>query len=186
MLTTVALLLLAATAPAEQSTMPRQQDANPVDQRPVQQERPTDPLFARAPVATDDPAFVLTTIESARQGVADARAAGEALSPPQLRDAATKIARQNETTLQRLEMLAKRKGWRLPEGNPDRATSLPDASPDRSAANFIIHQISFHESTLAQFRAQLGGNGDADLKRALRESLPGYQQNLELLLRLKL
>jgi hypothetical protein len=186
MIAPVALILLAATTPAGPSTLPAQQDANPVGQRPVQQEQPTDPLFARVPVATDDPAFVLTTIENARQGVADARAAGEALARPQLRDAATKIARQNELTLQRLETLAKRKGWRLPEGNPDRATSLPDASADRAAANFIVHQISYHESTVAQFRAQLGGEGDAELKRALKDSLPGYEQNLELLLRLKL
>jgi len=186
MIAPFALLLLAATTPARETTLPRQRDANPVEQRPTQQEQPTDPLFARTPVATDDPAFMLTTIENVRQGVTDAHAAGEAIARPQLRDVAAKIAQQNELTLQRLETLAKRKGWRLPEGNPDRETTLSGSSADRAAANFVIHQISYHENTLAQFRAQLDGKGDADLKRALRESLPGYQQNLELLLRLKL
>jgi hypothetical protein len=38
---------------------------------------------------------------------------------------------------------------------------------------------------VAQFRAQLAGNGDADLKHALREALPGYEKNLQLLLTLK-
>jgi len=188
MIGSFALVLLYAAAPAEEVSLPRQRDANPVEQRAVQQEQPIDPLFARPQVATDDPAFVLVAIESTRQGVAEARAAGQVLGQPQLRDAAGKIARQNEAVRQRLEALAKHKGWRIPETNPGRATTFPD--PDSGAArygaNFIIHQISFHENTLAQYRAQLSGSGDADLKRALRETLPGYQKNLELLLRLKL
>ena len=65
-------------------------------------------------------------------------------------------------------------------------TCRPLANDSRTAANFIKQQISFHENTVAQFRAQLNGNGDQDLKRELREALPGYEQNLELLLRLKL
>lgn len=188
MIGSIALVLLYATAPAEEVSLPRQRDANPVEQRAVQQEQPIDPLFARPQVATDDPAFVLGAIESTRQGAVDARAAAQMLGQPQLREAAGKIARQNEAARQRLEALAKRKGWRIPESNPDRSTTVPDSDSGaaRSGANFIIHQISYHENTLAQYRAQLGGGGDADLKRALRETLPGYQKNLELLLRLKL
>lgn len=184
----IALLLLYAAAPAEEVSLPRQRDANPVEQRPAQQEQPTDPLFARPQVATDDPAFVLVAIESTRQGAVDARSAGQMLDQPELRDVAGKIARQNEAARQRLEALAKRKGWRIPQANPGRTTTLPDSDSGaaRSGANFIIHQISYHENTLAQYRAQLSGSGDADLKRALRETLPGYQRNLELLLRLKL
>lgn len=185
-LTLALLLLLGRTAVAETTTMPRQRDANPVDQRAVGQERPTDPLFDREFVATDDPAFVLGAIESSRQGVFDARSAAEQLRKEELRTAAASIERQNESTRTRLESLAKRKGWRLPEGNPQRATTLPATGEARTAANFIVNQISFHEATLAQFRAQLGGSGDAELKRALRDSLPGYQKNLDLLLRLKL
>ena len=49
------------------------------------------------------------------------------------------------------------------------------AATRRTGADFIVQQISFHESTVAQFRAQLNGKGDADLKRELREALPGYQ-----------
>jgi NAD(P)-dependent dehydrogenase (short-subunit alcohol dehydrogenase family) len=37
---------------------------------------------------------------------------------------------------------------------------------------------------LAKFRAQLGGDGDASLKNTLRNAVPRYQENLELLLRL--
>lgn len=188
MIGSIALVLLYASAPADEVSLPRQRDANPVEQRPVQQEQPTDPLFAKPQIATDDPAFVLGAIESTRQGAAEARAAGQVLGQPQLRDAAAKIARQNESVRQLLEALAKRKGWRLPATNPDRATTFPDSESGaaRYGANFIIHQISYHENTLAQYRAQLSGSGDVDLKRALRETLPGYQKNLELLLRLKL
>ena len=99
-------------------------------------------------------------------------------------DAAERIRKQNETTYQRLEMLAKGKGWRLPADNPQRVSTLRTAGEARTAANFIVSQIATHQATIAQFRAQLGGNGDAQLKRALQETLPGYQENLYLLLRL--
>ncbi|HEV7610110.1 MAG TPA: DUF4142 domain-containing protein [Steroidobacteraceae bacterium] len=186
MIETIALILLFANPPAEVTTLPRQRDANPVADRPVQQEQPTDPLFARPLTATDDPAFVLGAIESARQGAMDARDAEQAVANAGLRDAAVKIARQNELTRDRLETLAKRKGWRLPADNPARASTLPASSAARTGANFIITQISSHESTVAQYRAQLAGHGDAELKRALRQTLPGFEKNLDLLLRLKL
>jgi hypothetical protein len=179
-------LLLADPPSGDTVTLPRQRDANPVEQRPAQQQNPTDPLFDRTIVATDDPAFVLTAIESSRQGEIDARTAEKVLRNPRLRDAAARIARQNEAARTRLESLAQHKGWRLPEGNPERATTLPASGEARAGANFIINQISFHQATLAQYRAQLDGKGDAELRRALRESLPGYQKNLDLLLRLKL
>jgi hypothetical protein len=182
----VFLLVLGEFAAAGTPTLPRQRDANPVEQRRVQQERPTDPLFDRQFVATDDPAFMLAAIESARQGVIDARSAAEVLRKDELREAAVRIERQNESTRGALEAIAKRKGWRLPEGNPRRATTLTASGDTRAAADFIVNQISYHQTTLAQFRAQIAGAGDADLKRALRDSVPGYQKNLDLLLRLKL
>ena len=63
---------------------------------------------------------------------------------------------------------------------------MPVASVVRTNADFIVNQIAHHESTVDQFRAQIGGKGDAELKRVLRDALPGYQKNLELLLGLKL
>jgi uncharacterized protein DUF4142 len=165
---------------------PQQELKHDVPQ-PQQQGVPTDPLFDKPYVATDEPTFVRSVIESARQGELDARAAAETLSKPELREAATRIGRQNGATRARLEVLAKSKGWQTPEKNPDRAPTLPEGKAEaRNDANFIVQQISFHENTVAQFRAQLNGNGDQDLKRELREALPGYEKNLELLLRVKL
>jgi hypothetical protein len=59
-------------------------------------------------------------------------------------------------------------------------------SPVRMSADFIVNQIRLHQTTIAQFRAQAAGQGDAELRRVLREALPGYQKNLEMLLGLKL
>jgi predicted outer membrane protein len=186
MIESLALIFLLADTPPADATLPRRRDANAVEQRTTDQEQPTDPLFDRKFVATDDPAFVLGAIESSRQGVFDARSAEQRLRTPALRDAAAKIERQNETTRLRLETLAKRKGWRVPDGNPGRANTAPTTGEARAAANFIVNQISYHQNTVEQFRAQLDGKGDADLKSALREALPGYQRNLELLLTLDL
>jgi hypothetical protein len=175
---TVALLLLFASDP--------QQELKRDVPEPQQQGLPTDPLFDKPYVATDEPAFVLSLIESTRQGELDARSAAETLSKQDLRDTAARIGRQNGATRARLEILAKSKGWRTPEKNPDRATTVPDGEVTRTDANFIVQQISFHQNTLEQFRAQLNGNGDTDLKRELREAMPGYEKNLEMLLRAKL
>ena len=185
MLTSLGLVLLFANTPQEQTTLPRQMDSGPAEQQAQQPGKPTDPLFDRSLVASDDPSFVLGVIESGRQGVVDARALGDAATPA-LRAAAGKIEKQNRDTTRRLETLANRKGWRVPEDNPQRASTLPEAvTPARYRANFIVNQIAFHEATVAKFRAQIAGKGDAELKRTLRESLPGYERNLRSLLELE-
>ena len=186
MLATLSLVLLLAESPA-QTTLPRHPDPPAAETPSAEQRRPTDPLYDRPMEATDDAAFVLSAVESARQGVTDSRAAAAGLATPQLRAAAEKIGAQQKATLARLESLAKARGWRLPEGNPDRTNTVAVSSGTRTSADFIIHQIAAHQSTLDQFRAQLkDAGGDAELRRTLRVALPGYQKNLEMLLGLKL
>lgn len=171
---------------AGQTTLPRQVDPPAADAPPAEQRLPTDPLFDQPQTATDDGAFMLTAIETVRQGVSDATAAEKMLPTPALRAVATTIGQQQRATLQKLESLAKRKGWRVPAENPARAGSVPVAGPARTGADFIIHQIAFHESVVDQYRVHIAGQGDAELKRVLRSALPGYQENLQLLLGLKL
>ncbi|HEV8443004.1 MAG TPA: DUF4142 domain-containing protein [Steroidobacteraceae bacterium] len=182
----IALMLMLADAPPEQTTMPRRPVADPVQQASKPNNEAPDPLFDREHVATDDPAFILQAVENTRQGMLDARNAARDLSDPKLREAAEKIGAQNAATNQRLEKVARAKGWRLPQANPARdVTVRPTSSTGRSDANFIRSQISFHQSTVAQYRAQIGGKGDPDLKRELQAALPGYEKNLDLLLKLK-
>ena len=181
-----AFTLLIMLAEPGQTTLPRQPDP-PAAAAPDRDERvPTDPLYDRPQVATDDAAFVLTAVENVRQGVIDARAAEAGLPTPELRAAAAKIGQQQEVVLAKLESISKSKGWRLPEGNPVRTGTVPVTSATRTSADFIINQIAFHETTVDQFRAQLTGKGDTQLKRTLREALPGYEKNLQMLLGLKL
>jgi len=184
MLDAMTLMILLAEAPS-QTTLPRHPDPDPVKQQTTRQGTPTDPWFDRSHAATDDAAFILGAVESARQGMLDARSAAGALQSPELRAAAASIEKQNEATTRKLEQLASSKGWRLPEGNPGRVSSFESAMPARTHANFIIGQISYHEATVAQYRAQLSGNGDPALKRTLQGVLPGYEKNLDLLLTLK-
>ncbi len=182
----LALMLMLADAPPEQTTMPRRPVADPVEQASKPSNEMPDPLFDREHVATDDPAFVLQAVENTRQGIVDARAAARDLTNPQLRDAAGKIGAQNATTNQRLEKVAHAKGWRLPQANPARDVTVPStAEGARRNADFIRSQIAFHENTVAQYRAQIAGKGDVDLKRELQAALPGYEKNLQLLLKLK-
>lgn len=193
MISPVALVLLLAAQSPDQTTLPRHPDPDPVTQQSSRTGEATDPYFDREYVATDDPAFVLAAVENARQGLVDARSAVATTGNPELRAAAEKIGAQNEATSRKLEKVAAAKGWRVPEPNPARSSSVNNSIDGngkgvdsvRANANFIVHQISFHQSTVAQFRAQIAGKGDADLKRALREALPGYQKNLEQLLELK-
>ncbi len=186
MLGSLALLLLLAESPAERTTMPRQADSPKEHAPPQQGGMPADPLFDKPLTATDDAAFVRAAVESGRQSVLDARAGESGLSTPELRAAAAKIARQQEVTLDRLEAIARSKGWELPQGNPGRTGTVAVSSPVRTSADFIIHQIAQHQATIDQFRAQAAGKGNPDLRRALRDALPGYQKNLEMLLGLKL
>lgn len=185
MLPALSLVMLLAE-PASQPSLPRQAEP-PKEHAPPQSGGMTaDPLFDKPMTATDDAAFVLAAIESGRQGVVDARAGAAGLATPELRAAAEKIGRQQQATLAKLESLAKAKGWRLPAGNPSRTGTVPVRSAARTNADFIVNQIASHQATLDAFRAQAAGKGDKDLREALRQSLPGYQQNLEMLLGLKL
>ena len=185
MLMPVALLLLFADAPPDQTTLPRHPDPDPVEHHAQRDGMPTDPWFDRPHVATDDPAFILSAVESARQGALDARRAADQLGRPELRAAAEKIGAQNQATTRGLEKIAQAKGWRLPQQNPARESTLPPASASRTNADFILNQITFHQNTVEQYRAQLAGKGDPELKRVLKAALPGYQKNLDLLLTLK-
>ncbi len=186
MLQALSLVLMLADGTAGQTTLPRRADAPPEQAQPEQPGLPADPLFDKPLTATDDPAFVLAAVESTRQGIMDARAGASGLPTPEQRAAASKIAQHQQRTLERLEAVARKKGWRLPQGNSERSGAVPVASPARTSANFIVNQIAAHENTLQMFRAQAGGKGDAELRRVLREALPGYQKNLEMLLGLKL
>jgi hypothetical protein len=179
-------MLLAAAQPPERTTLPRQADPQPYEQRDDSQDRPTDPLFDRKLIATDDASFIVAAVENGRQAMLDARTAEQALASESLRKTAAAITTQTEATTRKLEALAQRKGWRLPEQNPGRATTAPTGGPHRTGANFILNQISAHERVLDQFRAQIAGKGDPELKRTLSAALPGYQKNLERLLSAKL
>jgi hypothetical protein len=185
MLSTLVAMLMATGQPQEQPTLPRQADTQPYDARDASQGKPTDPLFDRKMVATDDASFVLNAVENSRQAALDAQGAATQLQSESLRATAADIQSQNEATSRKLEALAKRKGWRVPADNPARASSLPQAGPHRAGANFIRNQITAHEATLAQYRAQIAGKGDAELKKTLEQALPGYQKNLEKLLSAK-
>src|SRR3569832_1679015 len=90
MLPTVALLLL-ANAPPDQTTLPRHPDPDPVEHQAQRDGTPTDPLFDRGFVATDDPAFILSAVENVRQGTLDAESAAKSLDKPELVAAAQKI-----------------------------------------------------------------------------------------------
>lgn len=182
---TLAALLLFANTPETQPTLPRRPDPETAVKQETRAGQPTDPWFNRAYVATDDPAFVLTAVETGRQGVADARALA-ADATPALRDAASQIEKHGRETTQKLEALAKRKGWRVPADNPARAPSVkPGDSATRTRANYLLSQIAYHQATVEQYRAQIGGKGDADLKTALRAALPGYEKNLQTLLKIE-
>jgi hypothetical protein len=182
---TLTISMLLAGAAVEQTTLPRQPDADTARQQQTREGIPTDPLFDRSLIATDDPAFVAAALENTRQALAEARSAEEFLKLQPLRAAAAQIGETNTSTSRNLERIAKRKGWPLPEGNPQREGTLAATTEARINANFIIGQLSWHQATIEQYRAQIAGKGDPELKRALREALPRYEKNRDLLLTLR-
>jgi hypothetical protein len=182
---TLVLLLAETTGPASQTTLPRRVDPPAADAPPVEQRLPTDPLYDKPQVATDDAAFVLSAVETVRQGASDAKSGAAGLPTPALRALAETLGQHQMATLNKLETLAGAKGWRLPAENPGRTGSVPVTGATRTSADFIVHQIAFHETVVDQYRAQIAGPGDAELKRVLRAALPGYQKNLQLLLAVK-
>lgn len=83
MLSTLVVMLAAsgqgAYAPPapndDKTTMPRQADTAPYERRDESQGVPTDPLFDRKLVATDDATFIRSAVETGRQATLDAQGA---------------------------------------------------------------------------------------------------------------
>ncbi len=183
----LALVLLFANAAQETPTMPPSRDAR-AEQTPAQQGTPTDPLFDR-PAHRER----RTGVRAQRHREPRGRVSSMRAEPPRCCASRScekrrrRIVRQNESTRAEARGIGETQGM---ASCPSRIrivqSGLPSAGEARMGANFIVQQISFHETTVAQFRAQMNGKSDAELRRALRESLPGYQQNLDLLLQLKL
>ena len=176
MLASLMLLLLLSDAQRDHLAAPWRRGARRCSDR-ADRNIPPIRLFDREYVATDDPAFVLLAIESTRQGIVDARSAQSIL-----REARPGGRGRTDPQAERNALINVSKRWPKARAGacrptiPQRASTLRTAGEARTAANFIVSQIATHEATIAQFRAQLGGKGDAQLKRALRETLPGYQR----------
>ncbi len=182
MLATIALGLLLADTTG-QKTQPRQRE-DATATRGEFAGTPTDPLFDRKMVSTDDPTFVRNAVEASRQGAFDAHAAAAELGAP-IGEVAERIAQQYGVERDKLESLARRKGWPVPAEVPQRTSSVKRAAPVRMNADFIVSQIAAHQGTLQRYRVQIAGTKDPELARVLREVLAGYEKNLELLLQLE-
>ncbi len=140
MLTTMSLMVMLAQ-PAGETTLPRHADPPAAETPSAEVRRPTDPLYDKPITATDDAAFMLSAVENVRQGVIDARAGEAGLPTPELRSAAAKIGHQQQATLEKLESLAKAKGWRLPDGNPcapARCRSVAPRAPARISSSIRL------------------------------------------------
>ena len=102
---------------------------------------------------------------------------------PTLRTRRRGSAGRTKPRMQRLETLAKRKGWRLPAENPaSRDRRFAPRARHAPRANFIVQPDCLSRGDDRAVPRAADGKGDAELKRALREALPGYQENLDLLL----
>ena len=115
----MALMLMLANAPPEQTTMPRRPAADPVKQAAAR--TVTRPILTSIAghVATDDPAFILQAVENTRQGNARCARRCAQLDNPQLREAAQKIGAQNKATNQRLEEGRAAQGLAPAAGEPE-------------------------------------------------------------------
>jgi hypothetical protein len=181
----LALMLLAGQgSPQETTTLPRRADADKVESQRDLPANPADPWFDKKFVATDDPTFIRNAVESGRQGIVDARVLTGSSSLA-LRSVAADIEKTNTDTTRRLESLAKTKGWPLPADVPNRTPSIKRSGAVRMNADFILSQIAYHEGVVAQYRAQLGGKGDPQLRDTLKAALPAYEKNLRTLLEVK-
>ena len=153
---------------------------------------PTDPYFDRGYVATDDPAFMLAGGRERAPG--RDRCAQRGARP--LDNAELRRRRGEDRRAERGHVAQARAGCQPPRAGACRSP-IPRATSSVNGSSMATTMAStrcapmrtssctrsrFMRTRVAQYRAQIAGKGDADLKRALREAVPGYQRNLERLL----
>ena len=187
MISPVATRVVAGAPPAPSrigTTLPRHPDPDPVaqQQRAPREATPTDPWFDREHVATDDPAFVLAAVESARQGVVDARNAVERTRQRRVARGGGQDQRAERGDHAQARAARRREGMATAATQPgahqhfDRLATRIAARSVRTNANFIVNQISYHENTLAQYRAQIAGAGRRGSETRAARGLAGLSE----------
>ena len=131
-----------------------------------------------------DATFLRKAVEGDRMEIASAQAALDSAQRTDTRNAARMILEDHRASSQKLQALASRKGWTLPDASDmaesDQAMNTASGSgsfDDR----FMADQIRMHREAISLYRAQASSGSDPDLRQFARDQLPHLEHHLEML-----
>jgi putative membrane protein len=131
-----------------------------------------------------DATFLRKAVEGDRMEIASAQAALDSAQRTDTRNAARMILEDHQASSQKLQALASRKGWTLPDASDaaesDQAMNTASGSgsfDDR----FMAEQIRMHREAISLYRAQASSGSDPDLRQFARDQLPHLEHHLEML-----
>jgi putative membrane protein len=172
-----ALLTAAATIAQPQTTTGS--DASST----ASQSTPSDPATTGS-LQGQDATFLRKAVEGDRMEIASAQAALDSAQRTDTRNAARMILEDHQASSQKLQALASRKGWTLPNASDaaesDQAMNTASGSgsfDDR----FMAEQIRMHREAISLYRAQASSGSDPDLRQFARDQLPHLEHHLEML-----
>jgi putative membrane protein len=131
-----------------------------------------------------DATFLRKAAEGDRMEIASAQAALDSAQRTDTKNAARMILEDHQASSQKLQALASRKGWTLPDASDaaesDQAMNTASGSgsfDDR----FMADQIRMHREAISLYRAQASSGSDPDLRQFARDQLPHLEHHLEML-----
>jgi putative membrane protein len=132
-----------------------------------------------------DATFLRKAVEGDRMEIASAQAALDSAQRTDTKNAARMILQDHQASSQKLQALASRKGWTLPDASDAAAES--DQAMNTAAGSgsfddrFMAEQIRMHREAISLYRAQASSGADPDLRQFARDQLPHLEHHLEML-----
>jgi putative membrane protein len=131
-----------------------------------------------------DATFLRKAVEGDRMEIASAQAALDSAQRTDTKNAARMILEDHQASSQKLQALASRKGWTLPDASDAAESDQAMNSASGSGSfddRFMAEQIRMHREAISLYRAQASSGSDPDLRQFARDQLPHLEHHLEML-----
>jgi putative membrane protein len=131
-----------------------------------------------------DATFLRKAAEGDRMEIASAQAALDSAQRTDTKNAARMILEDHRASSQKLQALASRKGWTLPDASDAAESDQPMSTASGSGSfddRFTAEQIRMHREAISLYRAQASSGSDPDLRQFARDQLPHLEHHLEML-----
>jgi putative membrane protein len=153
----------------------------------VGQSQSSDPTTSAGGTASTVPAaqdaeFLTRAAQAGRDEIEEAQTAMQSARREDVRNVASMMLEDHQRANQKLEDLARRKGWSLPAAvTAQRDQSRSGTAGDDFDSKYLTEEIRHHKEAISLYRRQAASGVDPDLQKFATDSLPKLEHHLDML-----